>query len=171
MAAVTNEVNQEKPSRRRAVLWLIVLGVVVAVVAISLPFLSILITILLPPMPPIPDGGRVEISRQNYAYGVDEFVYQTTLDPCLAVTFYQEIGATCRVIPYQCDGRAAPEGFQTGNTLLARCEGVVDLAPFSMTWWTLIVRSQKNPSEAQLNVWREMNWLGTRAAIPAPTSE
>jgi hypothetical protein len=171
MAAVNSpqvpETDHEAlPSRRRALFWFVILIAVIAIVAVSLPFISILYTILIPPMPPLPDGGRIELSRENYSYGVDEFRFQTNLEPCSAVAFYQNTDSVCNVVPYQCDGRTAPDGFVTGDTLLARCEGTITIAPFSMEWWVLIVRSRSDPTKAQLSVWREMNWFGAPTVTP-----
>ena len=172
MAAVTPEEQDDaqetvQPSRRRALIWVIVLLGMIGIVLFSLPFINILFTIINPPLPPLPNVARIELSRENYNYGVDEFVFQTSAEPCSIITFYQELGAVCRVTLNQC-GNVSELGEElSGNQLLARCEGTLNVSQFSMDWWVLISRSPTDNAVAQLNVWREMNWLGQTGSATA----
>ncbi|MDX2160756.1 MAG: hypothetical protein SF162_05475 [bacterium] len=157
---------QESPKPRRIGCALAALIAVVGIGAFSLPFLNILIGILIPPGPPLPPVPLTEISRENYDYGVDEWTYRTTAEPCSLVTFYQNLGAVCSVTPMQCEGFGDGPGVATtGQPLVARCEGSEAFSLFGLSWQAVIFRDEAEPAHGRLNVWRGINWLSS-ANVP-----
>ncbi|MFN8529949.1 MAG: hypothetical protein U0670_15215 [Anaerolineae bacterium] len=166
--------REDRPSRfpRRLGCLIGLLVVVVGVGIITLPFLSILFNVLIPPKPPLPNVSLSEINHTNYDYGVDEWVYDASADPCDLLAYYQSIGAACNIAPLQCSrSRETSGNFTAENYVIARCDGMNTFSQFSMTWWALISREQADLSVARLDVYREINWLGvTRVETPTPNN-
>jgi len=160
----------EPSSKRSLLLPAVIVLALIGLALFAMPFLSILFSIVIPPHPPLPSG--VSLTRQqNYDYGIDEWWYTSSQDPCAVLDFYRELGAQCTVSPLQCDRAETTTGdFNAVNMVVARCAGAAEFSLFSMSWWVLITRNPANLQAAQLDVWRGINWLttGSPAATESP---
>lgn len=165
MAVVTppeasSDAPQTRGRGRVSFLTFLLLVVVIAVAAyIGFNVLTVLFAVVSPPLPPMP-ANIVETQHENVAYGVDRWRYTSTENGCTLVRFLEENGGVCEYAPMQC--MTNPD--ETSQSLIsegivARCIGNIDFSIFTMNWFGLVV--QQSATQSQLDLDREVFWLGT----------
>lgn len=130
----------------------------IVVMAITLPFLPTLVAIAMPPAPPLPQTSLTTVSHQNYDYGVDEWEYLASATPCDLVTYYQSVGGSCSITPFEC---GTSTDFSRQNELVARCAGREQIGQFGLVWEARINRIADDPARARLRIYRAINWLSS----------
>lgn len=165
MAASMSETERAEPTqsegKARRFSWLgIVLSAAALVLGgyVALQVVGVLYGIVAPPMPPVPPDARERL-HENRAYGVDTWRYNTTLEACRVVAFYQENGAQCQLAPLQCaQGTRFQEVFPVDNTVVARCYGELNFSIFRMGWSAFVVRPAELPDSSEIELRREVYW-------------
>jgi hypothetical protein len=151
----------ERPLQRRIPLWLWVTPFIfIVALLISFQSISILLALLMPPMPPLAPNLTL-LEHHTSAYGQDEWRYEGDL--CASVAFYAEGDFACRwynTCPE--DGRMMP------NIPLGSCQATQNFALFGMRWQVQI-DSAGTPERAvaHLKLVREISWS---ASFPDPSS-
>jgi hypothetical protein len=144
-------------------------GVVMAASALTLliaaligPRLAgVLIAVLAPPEPPVPEAVTL-LSHKNLAYGVDDWVYETTQDACQLVTFFEAEGAQCPVRPPSCGG-------SVDDDFIARCFADVAFSSFVMRWRFELPLRSVGGGALRFTLGREVSWLGALPPENSPT--
>ena len=107
-----------------------------------------------------------EISHDNLAYGVDEWVYGTTQDACQIVEFFQHQGASCNIAPGACSETGfVPASSSTQN--IGTCGGEDDFSIFLMRWEAVITTGYRSEHSTRFHMEREVLWSSN---IPISTS-
>ncbi len=145
-------------------LWLLALafGVcgLVCAATVGLQAAAILMAIVFPPEPPVPEGA-VLVAHTNAAHGVDTWRYRINLPPCDMVAFFKEKGGRCVVRDGWCGG--ADPGLV--NIGVAQCSGDIAFSVFAQRWQARIsIGSDQNVTDLTLS--REISWMG---ALPPGT--
>lgn len=144
--------------RQRLYLLLAAMGLLVAAY-IGVQLFVIVYGLVFPPDAPVPDGSTL-IEHENFAYGVDEWLYGTQVNPCDVVTFYLESDANCRVSPGQCGiGITDPVGQSVQN--VATCSGNTSFSIFDMGWEVTIAAGYRTGDPTRFRLRREVFWIGT----------
>jgi hypothetical protein len=152
---------------RRAVPWrLIIVGGLALLLAlvIGTQVIGVLYAMAFPPSPPLPDSVMLA-SHANPSYGVDDWVYQSSSDPCSVAVFYEAAGANCEVAPLWCDGNEYATVY-SANQHVARCFGTTPFSIFTMHWQVLIASGSDSSTPTEFRLRREVSWVG--APSPAP---
>jgi hypothetical protein len=156
---VENSPEDSSPLLRQRVYLLVAAIVLLFAVFIGIQLFGIIYGLVFPPDAPVP-GDVVLIEHDNYAYGVDEWLYGTGMDACDVVTFYLENGADCRITPGQCGiGMTNPMGSSVQN--IATCTGAMEFSIFNMSWETTIATGYPTGDPTRFRVRREVFWIGS----------
>lgn len=151
----------------RPPLWLILLafGVVVLAVVIGLQVFGVLYGLLFPPDAPRPDD-VVRLAHETIDTQVYEWRYETGLDPCALIAFYEAEGSTCSVVSGACQaGRYVPPLYEVDA--FAHCEGVQTFSVFALRWRVTIEPVYRAaPEGSTFTLLSEVLWGGA----PRPTS-
>ncbi len=148
------------PRRWSGMLGISVLTIVLIVAAvIGIQLLTIIYALIFPPDAPLPDD-VVEISHENLAYGVDKWLYGTSIDGCALVEFYVTNGGDCVVAPGVC-GTSGFENVSPGQQSIATCDGQIEFSIFSMHWSTNIASGYSIEPITRFNVEQEISWFGS----------
>ena len=165
------------PEARPVPRKLIVIGLLALVFAafVGTQVLGVLMAILLPPPPPTPPN-LIEATHSSAAYGVDEWLYETTASPCEVVRFYQEQEqsqpdeGTCSIAPLWCgDDRSSDQslsGAQTEGQHVARCQGITRFSLFAMRWQAIISTADTPDYQTEFRLVREIFWTGDVPPLP-----
>lgn len=144
--------------RQRFFLLLAAVGLVAAAY-VGVQLFGIIYGLIFPPEAPVPSDALL-IEHENFAYGVDEWLYGTQTTACDLVTFYLENGANCRLTPGQCGtGVTSPLGQTIQN--VATCRGRETFSIFEMAWETTIAAGYRTGDPTRFRVRREVFWIGT----------
>jgi hypothetical protein len=111
-----------------------------------------------PPPPPLPVG-VVQITHENLAHGVDNWTYDIEQDVCQLVTFYQDQGGECPVLPPHCTqtGESSP-----ADRDAAICTGDVQFSIFAMRWQMSVPRDTiMTDAETRFRLSRVVSWSGS----------
>lgn len=149
------------PGRRlrgSVALIIVTLAVVALALFMATQVLSVLVGIVSPPDPPLPEGA-VRVSASSAAYGVDDRVYSVPESACAVLDVYIAQGASCRVAPLQCgSGGSTLAG---GVGMVARCYGTAPFSIFDQAYEAIISRGQQGGDTTELRLFREVYWLGS----------
>ncbi len=151
----------------RAVPWrLIIVGGVALLLAlvIGTQVIGVLYAMAFPPSPPLPDNVTL-VSHVNPSYGVDDWVYQSSGDPCSLAVFYEAAGASCEVSLLWCDGADYTTVYRA-NQHVARCYGTTPFSIFTMHWQVLIASGNDSSSPSEFRLRREVSWVGSPSPAP-----
>lgn len=166
------ETPQTPPSEKRSVpLKLIVIGIANLVFAlfVGTQVLGVLVAILFPPSPPVPDN-LTQVSHTSVAYGVGEWLYETPVSACDIVRYYQDQQGTCSIAPLWCgDDRSSDQSFSGVNTTgqhVARCYGVIRFSLFAMQWQAIIATADNPEYQTEFRLVSEIFWTGDVPPIP-----
>jgi hypothetical protein len=143
---------------------LIVIGLLALVFAafVGTQVLGVLVAILLPPAPPTPDN-LTEATHSSAAYGVDEWLYESTDPACDALAFYQAQPDTlCSVAPLWCGDNADQtlSGAAVPGQHVARCQGITRFSLFAMRWQAVISTADTPGYQTEFRLAREIFWTG-----------
>lgn len=148
------------PRRWGGMLGISLLAIVLVVAAIiGIQLLTIIYALLFPPDAPLP-ADVVEISHENLAYGVDKWLYGTSMDGCALVEFYLTHGGECVVAPGVC-GTSGFENVSPGQQSIATCDGQVGFSIFSMHWSANIASGYSIEPITRFNLEQEISWFST----------
>lgn len=154
-------------SARRAVPWRVLVSAGAALLLallIGAQVIGVLYAIAFPPSPPVPDDVTL-VSHVNPAYGVDDWVYSSTKDPCSLAVFYEAAGASCEISPLWCDGVEYTTVYRA-NQYVARCYGGNTFSIFVMHWQVVIASGSDSSSPSEFRLRREISWVGASAPVP-----
>ena len=158
------------PEEQGGIPWValgLALAALVVVVLVGPRVIGVLFAVMSPPEPPVPGGVRL-LAYTRQVYGVDTWTYDIEQDVCQLVTFYQDQGGQCPVMPPRClpDGQSAGS-LQHSNDYVAVCSGDMKFSIFAMRWrFTVPVKSIGSP-RVQFDLDRGISWTGD---LP-PTTE
>jgi len=138
-------------------------------VYIGIQLFGVLFGMIFPPDAPVPSD-VVELSHDNLAYGVDDWLYGTTQNGCEVVQFYIEQDGVCDVPPGVCGTGAffSPNG---ASQNLGSCYADVEFSIFTMRWNVEIATGYGGDSLTKFRLKREIFWIGTppsESAVPTP---
>jgi hypothetical protein len=122
--------------------------------------------LVFPPDAPVPED-VVMIEHENFAYGVDEWLYGTQTAACDVITFYLESGANCRITPGQCGTGLTNPSAQTVQNV-ATCTDTVAFSIFEMSWETTIATGYRTGEPTRFRIHREIYWIGTAPSGDRP---
>ncbi len=155
--------NTEAPARRSPLLVVLLAGVTVISLVIGFQAFGILYSIIFPPAPPLPEA-VIEIRHDNIDYGVDDWLYRTSMNACDLVRFYEIKGGECRIVANMCDDDSAPVSYSNAAQQVATCSGEVIFNIFAYRWEANIAVDKRfEDGETQFNLLREVFWTG---AVP-----
>ncbi|HEX2906266.1 MAG TPA: hypothetical protein VHO69_05355 [Phototrophicaceae bacterium] len=155
------------PPRQTAPWLIILLGIIALALAIIIgtQVIGVLYGIVAPPSPPVPSG-VAEVSHTSTDYGVDSWVYGTSLDGCEILKFYQDRGASCWSKVDRCPAAAigGQSSQQTASQDLIQCTSQMSFSIFAMRWnVALAAVGYQQDGSTHFNVDREVFWTG---AVP-----
>ncbi|MBC7812412.1 MAG: hypothetical protein H7175_14745 [Burkholderiales bacterium] len=162
------ESQQTAPRQRREGPSLLVLGLVAIALVLSLyigtQVIGVLYNIVVPPMPPLPEG-MTQLDYSSSAYGVDTWVYGTEANACDVVRFYEANGGTCRVSPFWCLNEEDTTSFEADapGQNVGQCTGTMDFSLFVMRWNATIATRYLTDGQTHVNLSREILWGGMSA--------
>lgn len=154
------DTSQSGGKARVSLFTVVLLVAVVALAAfIGINVLTVLFAVVSPPLPPIP-ANVVEVRHENVAYGVDRWRYTSIDNACTLVKFLEDNGGDCSYAPLQCmTNPDETSQMLIADGVVAQCYGRIDFSIFTMNWFGLLV--QKSSTQSQLDLDREVFWLGT----------
>ncbi len=112
----------------------------------TLALLPPLLGLLLPPMPPVPEGAHLKTTTTR-GYGADTWEYALAMPICEVVAFYTAHGGTCEAacdLPY--------------DTPAAQCVGRLPMTAFAALWQAQL--TAETHQRTRLLLAREVNWAG-----------
>lgn len=163
--------TEDAPKQRRG--WgLLALGLaglaLGLAVVIGTQVIGVLYAIIAPPGVPVPPGEITQMSYENRAYGVDEWLYGTSQNPCAVLAFYQQGANECRIAPGICSGDVVrPQTTFSPGDNVGQCSGTSTFSIFAQRWRVNIATgypSDETPTRFRLS--REIYWTGTVPEIP-----
>ncbi len=152
------------PSLRQRIGLLLAALLLVGVFLVGVQLVDIIAGLIFIPDPPVPSNVSL-VEHENFAYGVDEWLYSASFNACDVVTYYLERGGECRVTPGQCGTSGTiPQGQSTQN--VATCTGSVDFSIFNMGWEANIATGYRFGDPTRFRLRREVFWVGSSSAAP-----
>ncbi len=143
-------------------LWVILLALAVLVFAVfvGVGVFRALSGLIFPPSPPLPDSVTA-VEHENLAHGRDLWRYESALNPCELVAFYEQQNSTCTLsVPSTCDGT-------TYNSLdysvesFATCTGQGTYSIYGLRWeLTVDVAWSREGETTYFDLMRETLWSG-----------
>lgn len=153
--------NEDEAGGCRPPLWVILLAGVVVILSayVGLQIFGVLWGIVFPPDAPRPDD-VVELTHTGGDYGYDEWAYESALNPCELIAFYEAEGSTCTINAGSCDGMTYIHPvYEEPN--FAICTGMEEFSIFALQWEvTLDVLYIENPSFSRFTLVSEVLWSG-----------
>ena len=145
-------------------LKLIAIGIAALVFAlfVGTQVLGVLVAILLPPAPPVP-ANLTEATHSSAAYGVDEWLYESTVPACDVLAFYQtQPDTVCSVAPLWCGDSSDQtlSGAAVPGQHVARCQGITRFSLFAMRWQAVISTADTPGYQTEFRLAREIFWTG-----------
>lgn len=164
----SDKVSAVAPSseKRGVPLHVILLGAVALVLAVIIgsQVMGVLYAIFFPPAVPLPE----QVTLQNHTtadYGVDDWLYSSSMPACDIVAFYIANDAQCRVAPLWCtsEGDVTASIPSARNQNIARCETTQTFSIFALRYEVIVATGATADEVSQFRVNREIYWTG---AVP-----
>lgn len=157
----SKNIQNETPTSRSPVLFVAIIGVLIISLIIGFQAFGILFSIVFPPSPPLPDD-VIEVRHDNIDYGVDDWLYRTSMNACDVARYYEQQGGECRFTPHVCGGEDESVTFGSATQQVAACSGEVSFNIFAYRWEANIATGyQFEDGETQFNILREVFWTGS----------
>ena len=155
--------NDPEPEEQGPIPWVALALALVALVVVAVfgpRLIGILFAVMAPPEPPVPGGVRL-LAYNRQVYGVDRWTYDIDQDVCQLVTFYQDQGGQCPVMPPRCltEGQDA-SSLQQSNDYVAVCSGETKFSIFAMRWRFTVPVKSIGSSRVQFDLNRGVSWTG-----------
>lgn len=159
------EATTEDGSAQRSPILLIGMTIIVIIcLVIGVQAFGILYSIVLPPVPPLPDDA-IEVRHTQIDHGVDEWLYEIEQDACVIAQFYESQDGLCRFTTNACGDEPSDNfSFGTSRQHIATCIGEVQFSMFAYRWEANIAdKSEGDNTLTQYSLIREVFWTG---AVP-----
>ncbi|GAB1421957.1 hypothetical protein MASR2M15_21590 [Anaerolineales bacterium] len=160
---MTNNGNDEsihKPTQdKRSIFIFLLIGIgVVVAILIAFPVISVLLAIIFPPMPPLPEQAQ-EVRYENFGYGVDDWLFDVADDACSSLAVYASSDGDCTIEEGICDASLRQSRF-TPDEHVGQCSGVINFSIFALRW-DAVIANDDTEGHSRLRLTREVFWTGS----------
>lgn len=170
-SSTVDEVTQSSESRSVPI-RVLVMGAVAVILAVVIgsQVIGVLYAIFFPPVAPLPEQSTL-VTHTSADYGVDDWLYTSTMPACDIVRFYIENGTQCRVAPLWCTGEGESSAVipHERNQNIGRCEATQTFSIFALRYEVIIATGATLDEVSQFRLNREIYWTGAVPPYNPPT--
>lgn len=160
---MSNTINSGIPKERERVPLAGAAAAIIFGLFVLIQVSGVLYALLFPPDGPARPQNTAELSRRNEGYGVDQWLYGTTQDPCLIIEHFGAAGGVCQTAPLMCgEARMAQS---TPAQQVGSCSGEMRFSLFALRWEVRVSRNNPGDWPTQFTLRREVYW--TTSNLPS----